>query len=249
MEQQKAKEGTQWVLTFHRQAEQEDYRADPEGTQRGGRENKECRVWKAEGVGENISLYSIICGLEATATEAAHGRRLTDEGNRAGMRVGLRSRLEGQLLSLLGHVSWTVALSPSLQFSGYIRDTNSRDLRVMLRQSWKDSAPEPPAPRTAYLCTQHQLLYSLSPPVQLVLLQLQLINCFSNYWVPDSSCQTLGWLRNKWMTMIWSLLSQCSQKGWMLEMEVTTLLKPLIRDHHYFFVGIWLVSPNNCVLT
>ena len=94
---------------------------------------------------------------------------------------------------------------------------------------------EPPAPRTAYLRTQHQLLYSLSPHQrQLVLLQLQLINCFSNYWVPDSYVPDPGLARNKWMTMIWSLLSQCSQKSWMLEMEVTTLLV-LIRDHHYFF--------------
>ena len=31
-------------------------------------------------------------------------------------------------------------------------------------------------------------------------------------------------------------------------MEVTTLLV-LIRDYHYFFVWIWLVSPNYCVFT
>lgn len=39
--------------------------------------------WKAEGSVWECLLYSIICGLEVTATEAAQGGSLTDEGRQS----------------------------------------------------------------------------------------------------------------------------------------------------------------------
>ena len=59
MEQQKAKEGTQWVLTFHRQAEQEDNRADRGGPFREvGGTIKKCRI--LEGRGERVRMFTIL---------------------------------------------------------------------------------------------------------------------------------------------------------------------------------------------
>ena len=58
MEHQKAKEGTQWVLTFHRQAEQEDYRTDRGGPFREvGGKIKKCRI--LEGRGEWVRIFTI----------------------------------------------------------------------------------------------------------------------------------------------------------------------------------------------
>lgn len=104
-------------------------------------------------------------------------------GRRTGVRVGLRSRLEGQLLSPLG---WGHSASEP-QFSCYIRGSNRRALTVTLRHSWEDSAQSPPH-HAGLTCALNANFSTLVSPHQrqLVLLQLQLINCFSNYWVHDS---------------------------------------------------------------
>lgn len=87
--------------------------------QRGGRDNKEVQnPGRQRGAGENVHYtLLIICGLEATATKAAHGRRLTDEGR--------QSRHEGWAQIQTGRSAsfptWTrlldsVTVYPSLSF-------------------------------------------------------------------------------------------------------------------------------------
>lgn len=140
-------------------------------------------------------FYSTLtCGLEVTATKAAQGRGRgwgsSIRGNRAGVSLGLRSRVDSQLLS-------TSCVSLDSDIISLSLSSPNCNMRILVVATWRNTSEngEGATLCRAYQGTQQEFLYPLSLlRKELVLFQLQLTSCFSNHWVHDCYVLTLGWL-------------------------------------------------------